>query len=178
MIVAALLLQAATPITVAQVGPFEISASVDRLETPSYPLPQGYQSKVTTLLWKSPSGLTAYGLVDDGEFIRISYDIVEEHGGCIGQQLVRLTARPSVPFRIDCPIMSRAKAKRLAAEMRAARPYFQRAYESFYKMTLQQHGPSLQRCRETTSGNHGEICAAYWDQGRSVTDQQKNKRTN
>jgi hypothetical protein len=178
VIAAALLLQAAAPVTVAQVGPFAVVTHVSRSDVSSYPRPQGYESKSTLLQWKSPSGLTVYSLIDDGEFIAVSYHIVEEHGSCIGNQLVRLRAQPSVHFRIDCPILSGTKAKRLTAEMRAARPYFRAAYNSFYKATLQQHGPGLQRCRETTFGNHGQICAAYWDEGRSVNDQQKNKRTN
>ena len=129
------------------------------------------------LHWKSPSGITVYSLSDDGEYVRVSYQVRGEGGWCLANpDLVRLTSRPSVRFHIECTLLDAARAKQLSAEMRAARPYFMAAYVSFYKATLRQHGPLLQRCRETTFGNHGPICATFWDEGRNATGQQMHKR--
>ncbi len=169
MIAAPLLLAVLAVPDQGDVGPFVIESSVIRQEGSSY----SFDSKVTVLYWKSPSGITVYRLSDDGESVRVSYEVNAEDGICLASaNTVRLTARPSVRFHIECKLLDAARAKLLNAEMRSARPYFMSAYVSFYKATLRQHGSSLQRCKETTFGYHGSICATFWDEGRNATSQQ------
>jgi hypothetical protein len=174
VIAAALLLPILAMPDQVEVGPFVITSHDYREE--SFPYPRN--RKFSVLQWKSPSGPTVYSLNDDGEYVTVSFEVLGKGGKCLSNNdPVRLTVRPSVRFNIECELLDAVRAKRLAAEIRAARPYFAAAYANFYQATLRQHGPSLQRCRETGLGNHGPICVAYWDEGRSVTDQ-KNKRTN
>jgi hypothetical protein len=174
MIAAALLLSVLASPHQVEVGPFIIESSIVRDESSPYPL----DSKVTVLRWESPSGIIVYRLLDDGESVRVSYEVRADDGLCLaGANTVRLTARPSVQFRVECELLDAARSKLLNAEMRSARPYFMAAYVSFYKATLHQHGSSLQRCRETRFGYHGRICATFWDEGRNATSQQMHKRT-
>jgi hypothetical protein len=175
VIAAALLLPIQPKAAQGQVGPFVVETRSFREE--SYPR-VGMLRSVTSLQWKSPSGLTTYSLSDDGEYVVVSFRVDGEGGWCRSNpDPIRLTARPSVRFEIDCKLLGARKAKLLAGEMRAARPYFRAAYASFYEATLRQHGPLLQRCRQTTFGNHGQICATFWDEGRNATGQQMHKRT-
>lgn len=175
MIAAALLFAILAVPNQGEVGPFVIESSVVRQEGSPY----SFNSKVTVLHWKSPSGITVYRLSDDGESVRVSYEVSAEDGICLASaDTVRLTARPSVRFHIECKLLDAARAKLLNAEMRSARPYFMAAYVSFYKATLRQHGSSLQRCRETTFGYHGPICVTFWDEGRNATSQQMHGRLN
>lgn len=169
MIAASLLLAVLAISDQGDVGPFVIESSVVRQEGSPY----SFDSKVTVLHWKSPSGITVYRLSDDGESVRVSYEVRAEDGICLASaDTVRLTARPSVRFHIECKLLDAARAKLLDAEMRSARPHFMAAYVSFYNATLHQHGSSLRRCRETRFGYHGPICATYWDEGRNATSQQ------
>jgi hypothetical protein len=173
--VAALLLSILASPNQVEVGPFVIESSVVREKSSPY----YFDSKVTMLRWKSPSGMMVYRLLDDGETVRVSYEVSADNGVCLaGANTARLTARPRVQFRVKCELLDAARSKLLKAEMRSARRYFMAAYVSFYKATLHQHGSSLQRCRETRFGYHGPICATYWDEGRSATSQQMHKRTN
>jgi hypothetical protein len=80
-------------------------------------------------------------------------------------------------FDVQCEALTTTQTRQLKSEIQAAQPYFTAAYAQFRTATLEHHGPRLTRCREDEFGNHGPICVAYWDEGRSVTDQQ-NKRTN
>ncbi len=185
MIAAALLLQAAAPVTVGQVGPFVVETHVRRLEGPMYPLPQGHEFKSTVLRWKSASGLASYELNDDGGEVAVTFEVGMAPRNCLGRSgPLRLTMQPAAGFGRDdllgigCrPVLDTKQIKLLKAEVQAAQPYFATAYSVFRQATLQQHGPLLQRCRQTTMGYHGLICVAFWDEGRSVNDQQKNKRT-
>jgi hypothetical protein len=174
VIAAALLLPISALANQGEVGPFVIETKTYRDES----FPYARERAVTFLQWKSPSGITVYSLNDDGEYFTVSYRVDGESGWCQSSpDPIRLTARPSVRFQIECKLLGATKAKLLAAEMRAARPYFRAAYASFYKATLRQHGPDLQRCRETSAGNHGAICVRFWDERRIANDQPKNKRT-
>jgi hypothetical protein len=173
VIAAALLLPFPAIQSQSTVGPFAIESMRFREETSPYPR----NRNVTLLQWKSPSGLTVYNLSDDGEYVVASFKVEGQGGWCQSSPApIRLTARPSMRFDIDCKLLDSARSSRLASEMRAARPYFAAAYARFYDATLRQHGSDLQRCRETDFGNHGTVCVRYWDERRAATDQPKNKR--
>jgi hypothetical protein len=179
VIAAALLLQAADPVTVAQVGPFVVETHVRRLEGPMYPLPQGYELKSTVLRWKSPSALSEYELVDDGQAINASFTVGRPEWKClVASNRLPLTDKPNMKFDVRCEALTITQARQLKSEIRAAQPYFAAAYAQFRTATLKHHGPRLTRCRDDEFGNHGPICVAFWDEGRAVNDQQKNKRTN
>ena len=101
MIAAPLLLAVLAVPDQGDVGPFVIESSVVRQEGSSY----FFDSKVTVLYWKSPSGITVYRLSDDGESVRVSYEVNAEDGICLASaNTVRLTARPSVRFHIECKL--------------------------------------------------------------------------
>lgn len=177
MIAAALLLLALSPGQDA-VGPFAIESSTVREEGFPYPADR----KLTNLRWKAPSGLASYLLSDNGDQVVLTYQVGVEPRHCLGRtNPLRLTPKPAMRFGRDdvlaCPkVLDAEQLRVLRAEVAAAQPFFASAYDRFRAATLKQHGPSLQRCRETEMGNHGPICVTFWDEARAPTEQRKDKR--
>ncbi|HYI39455.1 MAG TPA: hypothetical protein VE053_03965 [Allosphingosinicella sp.] len=177
MIAIALLMAVqAAPVTETH-GPFVIER--EWLEDVGFPYMMDL--KTTTLKWKAQSGLATYELSDTGENITSTSELptascsrfsrhrrlVRTLPGKFGEDLLSLKCgRPLSPEQIRI----------LRSEIASARPHFARAYDIFYRRTIEQHGFSRQRCRETSMGNHGPICEAYWDKGIDVRAQGKGKR--
>ena len=178
MIAAALLLQLVSTDAKVAVGPFLIEAQTSRLEEVSYPFPPGYESKSTTIRWKSSSGLANFDIVDTGIAVTGTLRLGVERGACIVvSNNMRLAENPGMALGASCKFLPSEIASQVKRELEDARPFYAAAYAQFRIMTLRQHGTSLTRCRRDKFGYHGPICVAFWDLGRSADRQYKNERT-
>lgn len=158
-------------------GPFVI----ERERFGNVGFPYATDLRTTTLKWRAQSGLATYELMDNGENITVNFELPTARcSGFVRHR--RLVRTPPGKFGEDLlglgcgRALSPQQIRILRSEIASARPHFAKAYDVFFRRTIEQHGFSRQRCREDSFGNHGPICEVYWDKGLDVRARSTSRR--